>query len=252
MCLLKGYDVPQEIIKMEASKHLLGGVNPRHMEEILDRLKLNKDSEDGYFKAYTKMIHFEEAAQSQFLMQFNTKHIQINLSEDEKEFRIKIEVNQRNIIIWVLFSNWCFELKPKIADLVEAVEESLVDHFILKPVHASHMSIEGQIKSCNKDYIFMSIKEKDQFNYLKGNAERLYDISFHVNRMPYQLQHFALEWIGDHAIHNVLVNNPQYDIKVRDVDSDELFSVFRQNYIFRYKSIDSTHFNLIQSHIYVF
>lgn len=40
--------------------------------------------------------------------------------------------------------------------------------------------------------------------------KQYFDISFHLNRMSYQIQHRALEFVEDHNIHSILINNPKY------------------------------------------
>lgn len=120
--------------------------------------------------------------------------------------------------------------------LAEAVDESCLDHFTLEPFEASskvdstklQFTISGLIKGSNKDFIFVEVDEG--FNYLLNNcAKQTYDISFHINRMPFRLQHNALEWMKKHSLFHILINNPTYDISKHD-DSK---STPEQSYQFR-------------------
>lgn len=96
MCTLEEYGLPIEISEIERKKKLLGGTT----KEIVARFgqsTLDKSVESGYLNAFTKMLHFEEAAQSQYLVQFNTKNIQVKRSDSnsEREFCIKNDVRNQ-------------------------------------------------------------------------------------------------------------------------------------------------------------
>lgn len=69
----------------------------------------------------------------------------------------------------------------------------------------------GHVKTCNKDFIFVEITEKDHGYYIKNHPDRNYDMFFHVNRVTFQLQHFALERMTEHQLFNVFVNSPTFD-----------------------------------------
>lgn len=94
MCILQEYGLPTEIMKIERSKKLLGSVTPKEIVKQFGQLALDKSSESGYVNAFTKMLQFEEASQSQFLAQFNIKEIKLCHfdSESEREFCIKNDV----------------------------------------------------------------------------------------------------------------------------------------------------------------
>lgn len=47
-----------------------------------------------------------------------------------------------------------------------------------------------------------------------------YDISFYSNRLPYQLQHHALNWFAIHDLFDVLINNPEYE-KMYEINLNE-------------------------------
>lgn len=106
--------------------------------------------------------------------------------------------------------------------MVEAVEESIVDSFILKPSEDENdlnvyqrVNISGQIKGINKDFIFVEISET-HLEYLKNNCHKKYNISFQLNLLTFQLQHNALKWIRNHNLFHILVNNPKYDVAIDD------------------------------------
>lgn len=99
MCALNGYDVPAEISAIAQRNGQLGAVTPKELTTLFS--SMDKTTETGYKKAYSTMIHFEEAAQSQIVVQFNTKDIQLSYSGNGREFRIAITVR----CLFVLISN---------------------------------------------------------------------------------------------------------------------------------------------------
>lgn len=127
--------------------------------------------------------------------------------------------------------------------MIEAVEESAVDCFTLKPSNPliGCGLIAGQIKTCNKEFIFVEITERDHCMYLSKHPDRCYDIFFHVNRVTFQLQHYALEWIANHQLFNIFVNSSDYDCDASNFNVRAEPPDTEENYAFRlvYFSIPS-------------
>lgn len=121
-------------------------------------------------------------------------------------------------------NNFFSLLKSQTSKLDDAINNNLLDQFILRPVRQGvSIEISGQIKSCNRDYIFVRFSGND-FSYIHKNCHtELYDIVFHINRTPFQLQHTALEWMQKHNLFDCLINNPAYDTEptCRDTDYDD-------------------------------
>lgn len=117
--------------------------------------------------------------------------------------------------------------------MVDAVEESVVDSFTLKSEKFPNLSIAGQVKYSNKDFIFIQITNAKNAAYLQSKINQPYDVHFHMstmNRVVFQQQHCALGWIIEHDLFDVLINNPKYDYIPR-VSTDAEF--IEQNYAFR-------------------
>lgn len=92
------------------------------------------------------------------------------------------------------------------------VEESLIDHFTMQSSHGYHPVVvaSGQVKGSDKAFIYIEIIEED-FDFVHTNCDKQYfDIEFHINRGPYQIQHRALEYVEKHNVHTMLINNPKY------------------------------------------
>lgn len=82
---LKDYFVPEAILNIE-SKLL-----PKEVEVLVDESAALESTEGGYVRAFTKMLHFEEAAESRFLRQFSAKNIRLRNVRD-REYCIPNEV----------------------------------------------------------------------------------------------------------------------------------------------------------------
>lgn len=107
MCTLEEYGVPFEISEIVRNKKLLGGTMPK---EILAKFgqssMLDKSIESGYVNAFKKMLQFEEAAQSQYLIQFNAKNIQLKRSDSDSEREFCIKNDVRKCCFVFLSSAW--------------------------------------------------------------------------------------------------------------------------------------------------
>lgn len=140
--------------------------------------------------------------------------------------------------MWISFNDFflcqhvrVIRFQDTISAMIDAVEESLVDNFTLKCAQFPNLAITGQIKGSNKDMIFVQISDAKNSQYLQSKPNQSYSIHFHisqVNRVAFQQQHNALEWIAEHDLFDILINNPKYDlIPTHPIEDAE------QNYVFR-------------------
>lgn len=94
----------------------------------------------------------------------------------------------------------------KLEKINDAIDENLLDRFVLKELECQcPHKIGGQIKGNNKEYIFLEIDEKD-IKHVKIGPK--YEIDFLLNRVPYQVQHMALDYVKKHKLVERLINNP--------------------------------------------
>lgn len=84
---LKTYDVPAEMLCIEQK------LKPIEIAALVDGMTQLESTEDGYVKAFTRMLHFEEVAESRFLIQFNATNIQLRNVRD-REYCIPINVSE--------------------------------------------------------------------------------------------------------------------------------------------------------------
>lgn len=124
----------------------------------------------------------------------------------------------------------CFFLvlfQKYVAKMAEAIEESILDSFTLKPIltegekfarlsnpriKKKDILIYGQIKGINKNDIFIEINDQHYADYIKDNCQRRhFDIYFQLNIMTYQLQHNALKWLKLHNLFDLLIDHPDYN-----------------------------------------
>lgn len=93
MATLEPFDVPTEILNIAL------GENDLLLREI-ERMPHIRSEQMQYIKAYSTMIHLEEAEHSQFLLQFNHKNVHIS-HNDGRIFCINNDVS----LLFRLFSN---------------------------------------------------------------------------------------------------------------------------------------------------
>lgn len=89
---LKDYNLPEAILRLEQK------LTPQEIAVLVDGSVALESSEENYVKAFTKMLHFEEAAESRFLIQFNARSIRVRNVRD-REYCIPIDVSESNIYI---------------------------------------------------------------------------------------------------------------------------------------------------------
>lgn len=123
--------------------------------------------------------------------------------------------------------------------MADGIEESIIDNFTLRAVFTleeimyskfkPNVSICGQIKTTNKEFIFVEINDRRHAEHIRRNYNRKFDIFFQLNVFAFQLQHNALRWIHKHNLFNILINNPKYD----SVDIEDYCSHAERDYYFR-------------------
>lgn len=100
--------------------------------------------------------------------------------------------------------------------MAAAIDERLLDRFILKPRHKLEKSkneIWGQVERVRENKIYLEIY-RECFNDVRNSYKNTqYDIFFKVNRIPFQLQHLALEFIEKEQLFTRLINNSFYNCK---------------------------------------
>lgn len=68
----------------------------------------------------------------------------------------------------------------------------------------------GQIKKYDNDFIYVEIVEEEFADLQKYSEKQCFDIRFNMNRVGYQLQHRALDYVRRHSLHSILINNKLY------------------------------------------
>lgn len=91
---LKDYNLPDEISGIEEK------LTSQQIALLADGSTALESNEEHYVKAFRKMLHFEEAAESRFLIQFNAKRIHVRNVSD-RQYCIPIEV--RNTIYFYFY-----------------------------------------------------------------------------------------------------------------------------------------------------
>lgn len=108
-------------------------------------------------------------------------------------------------------------------DLFDAIDENVVDYFELVPKYFPKLKkkkiqnrrvkdpIRGQVRRLkgNDDKIVIEILEHFDF-VLHNYRNDVYDIIFELNRLTYQLQHYALDFVEKENLFDILIENQLY------------------------------------------
>lgn len=157
---------------------------------MCEKKTLRKDMND-YINGYKMMIHFEEDEQTRFLEKFNKTDIKLTYHMDRQ-----------------------FYFPVTDTELAGAIEENVLERFVLKPKYSKpKLEIWGQVLRVRESKIYIEIFPETFGAVRNGHKNELYDINFKVNRMPFQLQHFALEFIKEEQLFTRLIDNSYYQCK---------------------------------------
>lgn len=109
-----------------------------------------------------------------------------------------------------------------------AIDECILDTFyLLSPNDESAVPIHGKVKGKNHERIFIQF-ENENFTKIIENYFQPFDIFFQLNRVPFQAQHLALDFVQQHDLFNHLIKNPLYDC-VESVDSNPWSELLSKN-----------------------
>lgn len=109
-------------------------------------------------------------------------------------------------------------------DIDSAISDKILDCFTLTPTQfESDTEIIGRIKKADKDWIYLCISDEYSLNYVKAYCkEVVFDITFHINRTPFQIQHLALQYMQEHNLFPILINNPSFVNKPSNLNTRAL------------------------------
>lgn len=127
------------------------------------------------------------------------------------------------------------------AEISAAIEENLLDALRLKPVTDDDYWLEnyfGAIKGKDEEKIYIELYEQSFLSFHKVFKNQPFDIFFRFNRLSFRMQHYALDFLRNHNLFNLLINNPAFDVEkwnnANSVDKGVILRwvQFRQLYAF--------------------
>lgn len=98
----------------------------------------------------------------------------------------------------------------------------MISNFILEPqvvpLTTGKSTIKGQIVRVKSHQIIIEI-HYDRFEFVqKWHQFEFYNISFELNRTPYEAQHYALDHIEKHNLFKILIENDQYECEAHNLE----------------------------------
>lgn len=103
--------------------------------------------------------------------------------------------------------------QPDERNFKKACNESLLDGFTVRPVGVGQDIVyAGHIIGCRGELIFIKITQgfEEILSYYDQEA-KFFALKFFTNRLVYQVLLNTLEYIKNHKLHAVLINNPKYE-----------------------------------------
>lgn len=124
-------------------------------------------------------------------------------------------------------------MQEELTELAAAIDENVLDFLVLKSKSNSEKKIRGQVYRISGKKIIIEIFPESYKLIQKAWKNELYDIFFILNRVPYQVQHYALQFIEKEKLFPKLINNKLYNSK-----SDKLANgkAIKTNHPFMYVS----------------
>lgn len=118
--------------------------------------------------------------------------------------------------------------------MVAAFAERKLEQFVLIPTKlktTKKIVIGGEISNISKDQksVIIRILYSNCIEVVQRLLEESFDLLFQVNRLPYQLQHQALDFIQKDKLFDVLINNDNYSRSCNGVNASNL----RDNHKFK-------------------
>lgn len=95
-------------------------------------------------------------------------------------------------------------------ELIAEIENNFVEYVILRLTSRQDTEYLGTICGLQDKTIVFEVTESKALKDLASGKNKLYNISFKLNRLHYQLQHYALEFILDHELFVRLIDNSDY------------------------------------------
>lgn len=188
------------------------------LDNLYTTLYAEATNTDEFIANFTTLIHLEEAANTKPIIHFHLYGITLELtSNNEQLFKI---VSNQNVSKWI-----------------KAFNEKKIDSFELKLVNGKldgGAIITGRIHSVENGVIvvkiiseFQLLKTVFKMNVLHGYdfiecQNCLFNLEFQTNRAPYLLQHSALNWIKQHNLFEIIIKNPEYEIKAAPDDAADI------------------------------
>lgn len=147
------------------------------------------------------MIWFEEFHEQQMVEKFNLKDVKFqHVDWNEFSFEVLDFLHTKTNF----FLKYSFQTSGG-ESLGIAINNGVFNRFVLRSKDNAH-EISGSIsgRDGNRIYVFLN-DALERFN-----ENNFYDIHFEVNRIPFQVQHRALDFIKSHKLYEILIENPKY------------------------------------------
>lgn len=100
-------------------------------------------------------------------------------------------------------------------ELIHEIENSFIEYVVVCTKSTKNTSNQenehlGKICALQDDNVVIDMTQSKSFKFNGSSQNKLHSISFKLNRLHYQLQHYAIEFILDHELFVRLIDNSDY------------------------------------------
>lgn len=86
----------------------------------------------------------------------------------------------------------------------KAFEKSFLNTFTMESLYGPNMkAVSGRIDCCNDDELILKITD----GFEADLSDRSFKLTFHMDRVNFQMQHYTLNWIREHKLFHILINH---------------------------------------------
>lgn len=91
------------------------------------------------------------------------------------------------------------------------------------------ITVPGEIQRCTEHHMYVyvhnRVKYKKFCELISRRDYHTFNIELCINQLPFQIQHTALQFVWEHDLFSILIQNPRYETKGEVVESREKFEI---------------------------
>lgn len=184
MNVLAAHEIPEIFIDIEANN------NVERFNTFKASVEHMRTDARQYISAYQGMVFMSQTVESKHLFQFKLKNVQVLQHSSVSRLVSRLETAP---------------------NFQQAIRDGTIVAVNIAPLGGQQSEIEGRIQNFDDNYIYIKVIEGfESLSIQSRNRWQFFDLNFHINQIPYQLQLQALNFVVEHGLFDVFINNSLY------------------------------------------